>query len=424
NNTKTRYAEVDNFRVFMGDSPLYTNTTNLNLVVQTPFNPVLTADQTISWEINDPLVHYMAADLLTPPKSPDDPKVTFRTPATDLNAPSLNLGKINNRYRPWGRKTGGGDIGPLKAGITEENDFAYDYRLKDARVRWSDDWNFPSAPFPNIGFLGKVHRGTPWQTIYLKADAAPTNDWKAWSGSYESHPTQDWKLMDLFYTAPNDNAARGLLSVNQTNLAAWSAALSGMVLVTNAYNNAVAAGFGSSPTPLPFQSYIIQPNEPVAPGDISSLEKIVRDINETRRTNYGGVFPSLGSILSVPSLSINSTNLGGGAETLYYPSPFINVGSKEQRIYGLNDDAYERIPRQLMSLLKLGKPQYVIYCYGQSLKPANNSLALDVPDNRLFNICTNYQITGEVVTRTVLRVEGPINQPKIVIQSYNVLPGE
>jgi hypothetical protein len=40
-------------------------------------------------------------------------------------------------------------------------------------------------------------------------------------------------LADIFTTALNDNAARGLLSVNQTNLAAWSAVLSAVTVVSN-----------------------------------------------------------------------------------------------------------------------------------------------------------------------------------------------
>ena len=90
----------------------------------------------------------------------------------------------------------------------------------------------------------------------------------------------------------------------------------------------------------------------------------------------------------------------------------------------MTDEAYERIPQQLMSLLKLGEPRFVVYCYGQSLKPANNSLVLNPPDKSLFGLCTNYQITGEVVTRTALRVEGTVQNPKVVIESYNILPAD
>jgi hypothetical protein len=38
--------------------------------------------------------------------------------------------------------------------------------FKDPLVRGSDDWDFPTNKFPGIGWLGRVHRGTPWQTVY------------------------------------------------------------------------------------------------------------------------------------------------------------------------------------------------------------------------------------------------------------------
>ena len=40
-------------------------------------------------------------------------------------------------------------------------------------------------------------------------------------------------MPDLFTAVPNDNAARGLLSVNQTNDAAWAAVLAGVIALTN-----------------------------------------------------------------------------------------------------------------------------------------------------------------------------------------------
>ena len=74
----------------------------------------------------------------------------------------------------------------------------------------SDDWDFPTNKLPNIGWLGRVHRGTPWQTIYLKSHLAfddalkkqtralTPQEWAAWSGSFGTHPTNDWKFLDLF----------------------------------------------------------------------------------------------------------------------------------------------------------------------------------------------------------------------------------
>ena len=43
-------------------------------------------------------------------------------------------------------------------------------------VTRSDDWDFPTNKFPNIGWLGRVHRGTPWQTIDMKSPVANYGD--------------------------------------------------------------------------------------------------------------------------------------------------------------------------------------------------------------------------------------------------------
>ena len=46
---------------------------------------------------------------------------------------------------------------------------AYNYAYKDPLVTSSDNWAFPTNKFPTVGWLGRVHRGTPWQTVFLKA---------------------------------------------------------------------------------------------------------------------------------------------------------------------------------------------------------------------------------------------------------------
>ena len=86
------------------------------------------------------------------------------------------------------------------------------------------------------------------------------------------------------------------------------------------------------------------------------------------------------------------------------------------------DVVAERIPQEVLSLVKLGDPRFVIYSFGQALKPANNSLVLG---GQYRGMCTNYQITGEVVTRAVVRLSSdssPTN-PKFVVESFTILPG-
>jgi hypothetical protein len=391
------------FREFLSD-PKQT-------VHQAPFSPSVRLRREWSWQVNDPLVHYVAGDLarldLTSAgavvaTADDDPDEVF--PVTDTPLGNRNLGVQNVRvvYRPWGQP-----------GL---DDMAcYDPRVKDPLIRKSDDWDFPTNKFPNLGWLGRVHRGTPWQTIYLKSGrvalagwGVDTNDllpcalaigpgtnmtWYNWAFSLGTHPTNDWKFVDLFTTAANDNAARGLLSVNQDRLAAWSAVLSGVLALTNTTplsrtNN--AAGY---------VEWQIQPN---AQPDSPQLRWIVNGINRARAYQTNGVFNRLGDLLATPELT--------------FASPFINNGNL------VNDLILERIPQQILSLVKADEPRFVVYAFGQSLKEAPNSIYLGA--GPFYQLCTNYQVRAEFATKTVIRLEGPITNLHAVVESYNELPAE
>jgi hypothetical protein len=106
-------------------------------------------------------------------------------------------------------------------------------------------------------------------------------------------------------------------------------------------------------------------------------------------------------------------------------SPFLNaitngVGDGVQQQYGISDEMYEWLPQQVMSLLRAGPPRYVIYCYGQALKPAPNSL---VTGGTYFGMCTNYQVVAESAARAVVRVDGAgTSAPRVVVESFNPLP--
>ena len=260
---------------------------------------------------------------------------------------------------------------------------------------------------------------TNWMNWTGNNQGAPGNPFV--SDASTTQPINDWAIFDLFTTAPNDNATRGQLSVNQPNSAAWMAVFDGVTVETNPAANVI-------------EPLVIDPNTNAA-----ALANVVSNINAVRSTFTGGVFTQLGQILEVPQLSVSS--------------PFLNTSDKT-----LTDEEYERFPQQIMSLLRVGSPRYVIYAYGQSLKPADNSLQIGGP---YYGTCTNYQITGEMVTRTVIGFEpskplpqistnpavtynnlifnvlnptqnplmpgqSPTNQPppRAVIQNYNVLPPE
>jgi hypothetical protein len=290
-------------------------------------------------------------------------------------------------------------------------------------VRRSDYWDFPTNKLPNLGWVGRVHRGTPWQTVYLKSPPLDLPTWQIWTGdtnyffnydgrgnstydAFFSHPTNDWRLLDLFTTALSDNATRGQLSINQTNLAAWSAVLSGVVGLTNRSDDGVNfALFPEVIQPAGVYDYAASPTTwpPVA--------RLVKAINDFRTTNVlGQTFRRLGEIVSVPELTVASPFLN----ITNTPSPN-NVDNN-----GLNDAAYERLPQQILGLLKCDStPRFVVYAYGQTLKPADASIVASGP---FAGLCTNYQIMAEAATRAVVRVEGAPTNPRVVVEGFNLLP--
>ena len=206
-----------------------------------------------------------------------------------------------------------------------------------------------------------------------------------------SSPTNDRVLFDMFTTAINDNATRGQLSVNQTNLAAWSAVLSGVFVLSNTL------------TDVTFTN--IQPAGVFDPLKPPPLVQIVNGINNARANliNFpNGGFTHAGDVLATPELTERS--------------PFINTN----HVLTLSDEVLERIPQQIMSLLNFSHtPRFVVYSYGQTLHPAEQSIVTSGP---FVGLCTNYQVTAETATRAVVRVEGAPENPHIVVEQFNVLP--
>jgi hypothetical protein len=276
-----------------------------------------------------------------------------------------------------------------------------------------------------------VHRGTPWQTVYLKATnilaTSGINTWTNWTGNLNAFdavnaaPIQDQLLFDAFSTAPDDNATRGQLSVNvaaNTNnpvagLAAWSALFSGVMVLNNNTNGLYLTTYH---TIHPLQTIPSSTAFPINPAGVngtnSFLGQLVVGINTTRaNTNLFSqqFFAHAGNILSTPQLTVQS--------------PFLNWNNITQQEYGISDEMYEWLPQQAMSLLNCPTaPRYVVYCYGQTLKPAQNSLVTG-GGSQFFGMCTNYQIVSEAVVRAVIRVDDAnTSHPRAVVESYNVLP--
>jgi hypothetical protein len=382
--------------------------TNLLSSIQACYTVTRTAVQLVTWQANDPLVHYLASDLVDPA---DD------TNLQDIVAP-LNLGQLNNRYMPWG----GNPLHPPNPNTPGDPNTAnqWNMALKDPLLESSDGWDFPANQLPTVGWLGRVHRGTPWQTVYLKATDITANNlgtWMNWTGygddfdALNSAPVQDRLLFDLFTTAINGNATRGQLSVNvaagnpdpAAGLAAWSALLSGIAV----------------PPPGPTNTYaVIDPAG--AAGVNSPLGMLVTNINATRNLfnnagGTGGTFERVGDILAATALTEQS--------------PFLNLANTNYN----NDELYEWLPQQTLSLLRVSSaPRYVIYSYGQTLKPAPNGVVTGSGNAAFFGMVTNYQVVAETATRAVVQVNAVVSTNVVTgtvstnyntqVVQFNVLP--
>jgi len=448
--------------------------------IQVGFNPVGEVHLTDRRMANDPMVHYTKEDLqpgglvYTYPEGywkfyadvyhdrrPEmfqglqlDPSisesriaeasgdflVTYVNRTNRVAAPS----KFINAFSPWGISANLGTGIPSPA-------LALDMAYKDPLVTNSAAWSFPTPTndFASLGQLGRIHRGTPWQTVYLKspianieADSeghiADRHHWKWWSGSYGTHPTNDWALLDTFSTALTENAARSQIGVNQTNLSAWSAILSGVPALrrlnsdgTNLVATVLDPAGGNG---LSFLQKIVAgyTNNGVFrhgiasgfihtngwPGDplvtVTGTDGKPLTIPKARRSLPR--FRSVGEICSIETLSVGSPLL----ENVEYDE------ANPARFRAVPDEVVERIPQQILSLLKAEEPRYVVYSWAQTLKPAPGAVV--TAPGRFFGLSTNYVVTGEFATKTVLRFEGalstnvPVTQTlRSVVEDHRVL---
>ena len=262
-----------------------------------------------------------------------------------LNWPG-NLGKLNQRYQPWGGNPSTGVGTNLLA-------------IKDPLVTCSDDWDFPDSQPLNVSWLGRVHRGTPWQTVYLKASDILSyqnyfnvygnngpNVWANWTGDVNPAdaaamaPMQDWHLASLLACLFNTNDLPSLFSVNNPDPGAWQALLDGLTALTNNLTDAQLPFF----TPPQFGVIVISSNSPQASVIANAVEAV-------RAVQPGQFFTDVGGILAIPQLTVNS--------------PFLNWNDSVQQQRGISDEAYEIIPSQLLPLLRADSIGSVAAANGQ-----------------------------------------------------------
>jgi len=153
--------------------------------------------------------------------------------------------------------------------------------------------------------------------------------------------------------------------------------------------------------------------------NLSTLRKIVDGINRTRaqETNilfgaHAPYFDSLGRILATPELTFASPPATPGS-----------TGTLPRKLpVWPRDEVIERIPQQILSLLKSDEPRFVVYAFGQTLKEAPSSLYFG---EGIFNrMCTNYQVKSEFVTRSVVRLDGSLDSPRAVVENFNEILSE
>ncbi len=327
------------------------NYVNTLMTMQVPYTPSRIVYSSFLLQANDPLIHYLASDLNSQTGETavwnynlkkqngfvyhsDDPS-TQPMPLAPPNS-------IGGRYQSWLRS---GQMNYLANIIAVTNN----YGVKDPQIRIPDNWNFPTNLLSTLTSLGQVHRGTPWQTFYLKdVDITKgyivisnvlynvgTNTWMQWTGDLDANdamfmaPVNDWHLAGLLMSWLNTNDPAQLLSVNDSSPADWQNVLNGLVV----YSNSAARVFFN--TPIMFDTFLMTSNSPEA-------SAIATGIVQTKTNQTVPTFYSIGDILVASALTRNS--------------PFLNLGSsgfgQQQMNYGITDWEYEAIPAQLLPRLR------------------------------------------------------------------------
>ncbi|MFO1477792.1 MAG: hypothetical protein U1F98_14240 [Verrucomicrobiota bacterium] len=280
------------------------------------FNPRRVIHQYVSWQANDPLVHYTVLDLFDP-LGPTNYFELDSTVWSSMDRLSNPYNPVAYHFRPWGGN-------PYYPYDTPYVHTIFNPAVKDPQVTGSDCWDFPSGEPLTFANIGRVHRGSPWQTIYLQSTDLPAFSWALWTGwsnlfeAAASRPITDRNLVALLAPLLGPTDPRPLLSLNSTDTSAWLAALDSLVVLTNT---------GLAADPLTVSS-----NSPQA--------AVLADaIQRARASQPGGFLVNPADLLAIPeladkSLFINTNNLN---------NPYAG---------GISDAVLEAIPAQLLSRVR------------------------------------------------------------------------
>ncbi len=353
-NLTTVAAGEEYFNAFFTPTHAFTYNGNVYYSTDAVLQAGYTATRTIFvpylYQVNDPMVHFLASDLDAGAgavwngnnalpngvwQQNNGVNVSYQTPN-----PPYGADITRGRYQPWGIAA---PLALQSAAYNFSNPFNLIY--KDPGVWDPDDWNFPTNLLADLTGLGQVHRGTPWQTVYLKTtnvivsgNIIGTNTWAAWAGDLNlsdaaiSAPVNDWQLASLMIALLNTNNITQLISANDPNTADWLNVLNGLTAYSNTTTLPPFLLRNGIPIPATtFDTYVMD-------GDSTQAEMIAKGIAQTRAAQPNQDFYSVGDILSAPELTVSS--------------PWLNTSSASQLAYGITDAAYEAIPAQLLLLLR------------------------------------------------------------------------
>ena len=254
-------AEAAYFNGFFTPTFQYNGMTyfNTSLAMAAPYTPVRTVLVPFLLQANDPLVHYLASDMnartgMLAIWSNGSSYANGAWTKTDSGVlPLPPHTPVGGRYQPWGQ-------GRLMNHWANVDTNACNPAFRDPLVWGSDYWNFPTGQNWSLNWVGQVHRGTPWQTLYLKSSnilsatqtigaatqPSGTNTWATWtgdtlpdavSGQYVdaacSAPVTDWQTISLLAVLLNTNDLFQQFPVNNSDPHAWAAQLDSLIALTN-----------------------------------------------------------------------------------------------------------------------------------------------------------------------------------------------
>lgn len=354
---------------------------------ETPSNPTRTIYQGIYLEANDPLVHYTISDLTsTNGIMADFNRVGILNGILIPQAllPLTSLTNLNRAYQPWGgyHLPGGGTL-------RANPQFDFNYQVKDPGVQQSDDWNFLSGESLTFEWLGQVHRGTPWQTVFLKPSNQTVAQWSTWNNdnilvtngnlifadAAFTQPNNDWRVSSLWAQWLNTNDLSTLLSINNIDTNAWAARLDGLTALTN-----------SAPDEL--DSITITSNSPQAGIIVQAIQTARANTSPSNGTVFPNqAFQQVGDVLATPQLSI--------------ASPFLNTnGMNSFAANGITDEAIEKIPTQLLPLLRVDSFGQIVAANGQL------ELSFSGYDGHTYAIQASSNLTDWVIISTNCPLNG------------------